>query len=284
MLTSCPSLGPLKLKCRDDLDCPAPARCVSTVCSEDDGAGGGTAGGGAAGGGVAGGGAAGGSGFCSSRSPAPKFCADFDEPDADVDFTRWSLRDDGDAGYVVLDTQHVASAPRAMRAVVQPQAGGCVFVIVAKNLDTDGGPQKARLGISARFPTGGYAGPFAQLGLERSGTGAGLCQVVLAGDGTRFDVLEQGQNGAGMNAYSYTHNTAAAIPRDAYVRLEVEYDLTGRRIVLKVDGGVVLDAGFQMACPYGPMTRVDVAAGFWCINAPASTQQLWFDDVTVDYQ
>lgn len=286
VLTSCPSLGPLKIKCRDDLDCPAPARCVSTFCSEHEGSGGGSAGGGVAGGGVAGGGSAGGSaggsGFCRSRSPAPKFCADFDEPDADVDFERWGGRYDGDAGYVVLDTQHVASAPRSMNVVIQPQSGGCIFAIGYKGLDTDGGPQRAKLAFSGRWPSGGYLGPFAQLGLEGFGSDGGLCQAVLSGFGGSFDVLEQGQRAA--SAYSHTHNSPAVVPRDTFVRLEIDYDLTARRMVLRVDGGVVLDEGFTVPCPYGPMTRIGFALGFWCINSPSAAQRLWFDDVTLDFQ
>lgn len=273
VLTSCPSLGPLKVKCRDDLDCPAPSRCVSSFCAESAGAGGGSAGGGSAGG----------SGFCESLSPPAKFCADFDEPDADVDFVRWSGRSNEDGGSVLLDTQQFASPPRSMRAVIQPQPGGCEFIIANKHLDTDGGPQKAKLSFTGRWPSGGYTGPFAQLGFERFGSGAGLCQAVLSGSGGTFDVLEQGQSTA-ANAYSHTHGSLVPIPRDVFVRLELEYDLTARRMVLKVDGGVVLDAGFQMSCPYGPMTRIGFAAGFWCINSPSSTQQLWFDDVTLDFQ
>jgi hypothetical protein len=287
-LSGCPSLGPVRIACGSDADCPSGVCAADSFCTQS-GSGGGTANGGGvgAGGGSAGagGGDAGHRRFCDSLDAGHLFCEDFDEPDADVDFTHWSYVSTDDAGRVVLDSSQANSPPRSMLAYMNPRPGSCYFTHADYSATTTA--RRGHAELSVRLGSG-YSGVFGTISFSTNNVGA--CQLALwqsddpTGhfDGGVFGLLDQALPWGQNATYSDSFFSSSPIRHDTWVRVGLDYDIAHRTLALSIDGTVVLDGGLQDTCPYPNPDSVALTAGLLCVDQPAAVYRVWYDDIVFD--
>jgi hypothetical protein len=216
--------------------------------------------------------------FCATAGPHT-FCEDFDEPDADVSFSRWTGHSTNDAGRVVVDTSQWSSPPSSMRSYINPQSAGCLFAVADYNIDATN--RRAKAEMTVRF------GPnteqvFGSLIINSGLTGA--CLGALWVSSGNFGVLEQALP-QGMSAtYSYSHFSTVPVPIGTWVRVGFDYNIDAGHLVVTIDGGVVIDEAFQHICPYPNPTDTTMRLGLGCVDNPSTLEEIWYDNVTFDLE
>jgi hypothetical protein len=319
-LVACPSLGPVKIACRTNEDCPEGLACLGGFCSAfGEGGGGGVAAtGGGAGGGAGGtdagsdagvdagsdagsdagvdaghdagrdagtdagsdGGFDAGVRFCDGPGAGHWFCEDFDAPDADVDFTRWTWTSTDDAGRPRVDTSQAHSPPRSLLAYMMPRSGTCFFSDA--NLTQSTPHRHAVEELSVRFAPGSQS-VFGAVNINTAAVGACIGAIWVTNN--KFGVLEQGyDNTMATVTYSNSHFSSVPVPVDTWVHLRFEYDIAASHVKLYVDGGLAIDEAFQTTCPYPNPDSTTFRVGEMCVDNPGTLMQIWYDDITFDSQ
>jgi hypothetical protein len=218
--------------------------------------------------------------YCASLTPAPRFCDDFDSiPLA----AKWSDVKVFDGGGVALDTAFARSSPRSLRSWIDGNRMGsdCTYATVATSLV---GPARAtHLGYAVRFgDESAVSGRDAShISSQSLGTGGDLCSVLVNVSASALVVEEQVQTAQPPSSRNQPHTATRSVTARQWARLEVDVDYVAKRLVLTLDGQIVVDDAVALDCPHQGRPA-SALVGLYCApNVPAAIS-VRYDDVVFD--
>jgi len=209
--------------------------------------------------------------WCTTLSPAPAFCEDFDHP-GNVGASWSSLE-----GNVSLDSLVPFTAPNDARFLMQASSPTCAYALLHKSFG--GAMSQVRFGFSARLGNlDGGAFP------EKLGVAAidfvGLCrEIIELGPPTGNSSLhEQLADGSG----DIFHDMTATRPSlGTWARIDVVIDIAQLTADVYLDNTKALDT-ITLRSDCRGQRPVDIEVGLRCIPTRGSSIEVRVDDVTFD--
>lgn len=221
--------------------------------------------------------------YCASlgaRDAQPAFCDDFDGVPLAA---KWNEVKVLDGGGVTVDTAFFRSSPHSLRSWLNGHrtGSGCDYANVATSLV---GPAHAtHLGYALRFgDDSAVSGPdSSHVSSQSIGTGGDLCSVLVDVSTAALVVEEQVQTAQPPSRRNLPHAASRALVQRQWSRLEIDVDYVSKRLVLTVDGQVVVDDAVNLDCPHvgRPATAL---VGLYCAPSTSETISVRYDDVVFD--
>lgn len=211
--------------------------------------------------------------FCSTITPTPKFCADFDDPGMKVE-DGWSRVFMSPQNVGAVELTDVARDGKAM-SVKMNGAPACSYTRIEKEFPTTGKDMHVSFSMRPTTPWTTDAIYAVVRFLEASTI---KCQIFLH--------LGQNQNvpASGDIHFQYppgpiddVFNTNAYPKGDVWSKIDLTIRAAGS-VLLTVDGQIATDRLFPNGCSFGDAAMVGF--GYHCENA---SPEIRFDDVVVDY-
>jgi hypothetical protein len=218
--------------------------------------------------------------FCASLDAAPRFCDDFDGVPLAA---KWNDVKMLAGGGVAVDTAFARSSPRSLRSWLDGNRTGadCDYATVATSLA--GSAHATHLGYAVRFgDDSAVSGHDAShISAQSLGTGGDLCGVFVDVSASALIVEEQVQVTQPRSMRNHPHAATRAIPPRQWARIEVDVDYVARRVVLTLDGEIVVDDAVALDCPHvGRLASALV--GLYCVPNIPEAISLRYDDVVFD--
>ena len=208
--------------------------------------------------------------FCATQSPAPKFCADFDDPNPGAAWTtKTEVPNNSTVG---IDTTVSKSGPASLRgesrALLATEPGNAAlrktFLV---------GSTHVRLAFSGRWSATTFGdGMVAIANVDVAANRFFTLYLRNADPGTA--VLEE------IDGATTTLTPLAAVPAvSTWTRVELDLDLANGKATVRLDGAKVAEAATGTAAA----TEVSVRIGNVYVTGPLPKLVGNYDDVTLDY-
>lgn len=208
--------------------------------------------------------------FCATQSPAPKFCADFDDPNPGAAWTtKTEVPNNSTVGIdTTIAKSGTASLRGESRALLATEPGNAAlrktFLVGATHV---------RLAFSGRWSTTTFGdGMVAIANVDVAANRFFTLYLRNADPGTA--VLEE------IVGATTTLTPLAAVPAvDTWTRVELDLDLANGKATVRFDGAKVAEAATGTAAA----TEVTVRIGNVYVTGPLPKLVGNYDDVTLDY-
>ncbi len=211
-------------------------------------------------------------GFCASRSPAPRFCDDFDDADLDDDWTVQTVLN----GAPILDTSAATSLPAS-------------FGVETIAIDSDESAHVHLRANVAGTPTGHVVLAFEMMLATATYTRGTIAIATLDVSPDHFftlylrdadpdapaPVLEETSG-----ATTTRHVLSKLPPAVVWTRVTIDVDVAGAKASVLWGNEKVLD---QAAIAAGPASAPRIRVGAVYVYGPADPFEARFDDVTLDF-
>lgn len=204
--------------------------------------------------------------YCTTLSPQPTFCDDFDL----VDLTpKWDQKLAVSTSFIARDGAYVTSGSLSLLAKsTGTNVGSPVTALVRKTLP--GAPSRVRFGFAMRPeaeppPLGNLWYATLDLSINH------LLTFYLRDAAGSPALVEQAPGGIEVRT------PLALPPRDAWTRVEIDADMATKKLTVRYDGAKVVDAIDLAAGVLDPTVRLGVMG-----NGPADPYVARFEDVVFD--
>lgn len=209
--------------------------------------------------------------YCSTLTPAPRFCDDFDDGDLTNDWTQFAVQP---GSLFELDSSSSASGPASFHLIARASAAAAANNVLLRTT-MFGAVKRGKLAFAARLPSVTFAKgtiAIAQFYVNLDD----VYTLYLRGpdDAANIPMLE-----AYVGGVTTRHMLTRLPPAGVWTRVAIDLDLAGGRASVSFGADKALD-GVAIGVLTGSEATVRIGA---IIDGPVDAFEASFDDVIVDY-